>query len=117
MISLENLLQMAKGRAASDVLVMVGDTPAMRVAGGWIRYDHPKCTSEDMEGAIKGLLRAEAWAELNEKRELDFSATFGKNGRVRCNAHFQRDNLALVLRLVWPSIPDPRQLGIPSHVI
>ena len=117
MINLEELLQMAKSRSASDVLVMVGDSPAMRIAGGWVRYDHPRCSSEDLEGAIKGLLRQEAWDELVQKRELDFSSSFGKNGRVRCNAHFQRDNLALVLRLVWPSIPDPRQLGIPNHVI
>jgi twitching motility protein PilT len=117
MTPLQDLLKIAKSRAASDVLVMVGDAPAMRVAGEWTRFDHPRCTVEDLEKATRDMLRPEAWDELNQKRELDFSCTFGKTGRVRCNAHFQRDHLSLVLRLVWPSIPDPRQLGIPSHVI
>ena len=42
MIPLQDLLKIAKSHAASDVLVMVGDAPAMRVAGEWTRLliDH-----------------------------------------------------------------------------
>jgi twitching motility protein PilT len=117
MTPLQDLLVTAKDRAASDVLVMVGDAPAMRVAGQWVRYDHPKCASDEVENVLREILRPEAWRELVEKRELDFSCNFPKTGRVRCNAHFQRDHLSLVLRLVWPSIPDPVELGIPPHVV
>jgi twitching motility protein PilT len=117
MIPLQDLLATAKSRSASDVLVMVGDAPSMRIAGEWVRFEHPRCTVEELEKTTRDLLRPEAWEELQQQRELDFSCTFGKTGRVRCNAHYQRDHLALVLRLVWPSIPDPRQLGIPDYVI
>jgi twitching motility protein PilT len=117
MISLQELLVTAKARSASDLIAMVGDSPAMRVGGQWIRFDQPKCTAEELQTMVRGLLRPEAWAALPEKRELDFSYTFPKTGRVRCNVHYQRDNLAIVLRLVWPVIPDPRHLGIPNHVI
>lgn len=117
MTPLQELLLVAKDRAASDVLVMVGDAPAMRVGGSWVRFEHPKCSAEDLEKTTRQLLRQEAWEELQNKRELDFSCTFAQTGRVRCNAHYQRDHLSLVLRLVWPSIPDPQQLGIPPHVI
>ena len=117
MKSLQDLLVIAKSKSASDVLVMVGDAPAMRIAGSWVRFEHPRCTAEHLNDTVKNLLRPEVWEELQRKRELDFSYSFPKTGRVRCNVHFQRDNLAIVLRLVWPSIPDPRQLGIPDHVI
>jgi len=117
MIPLQDLLVAAKERSASDVLVMAGDTPAMRVAGEWVRFDYPKCTADEMEKMVRDMMRAESWAELQDKRDLDFSCSYPKTGRVRCNVHFQRDNLAIVLRLVWPTIPDPRQLGIPSHVV
>ncbi len=117
MTPLRELLVAAKNRSASDVLVMVGDSPAMRVAGDWIRYQQPRCTTEDLEQVTRQMLRDEMWEELQKKRELDFSFTFDQTGRVRVNAHYQRDNLSLVLRLVWPSIPDPKQLGIPQHVI
>jgi twitching motility protein PilT len=117
MMPLEELLMAAKSRAASDLLVMVGDSPAMRVAGTWVRFNHPKCTTEDLEKVTRGLLRPEAWNELQRRREHDFSYAFSKPGRVRVNAHYQRNQLCLVLRLVWPAIPDAQQLGIPSHVI
>ena len=93
---------------------MVGDAPAMRVAGQWIRFDHPRCSAEDVEAITRQLLRPGGWEELQLKRELDFSFTYAKTGRVRCNVHYQRDNLAMVLRLVWPTIPDPEALGIPG---
>jgi twitching motility protein PilT len=117
MTPLAELLQIAKSRSASDLLVMAGDTPAMRIAGSWVRFDHPRCTAAEMDAVARELLHAETYEELRRKRELDFSCTFPKTGRVRCNIHFQRDNLSLVLRLVWPAIPDPRQLGIPDHVV
>jgi twitching motility protein PilT len=117
MMTLEELLVVAKGRSASDVLIMVGDSPAMRVAGTWLRFDLPRCTKEEVEGMLRRVLHQDAWEALQSKRDHDFSFTLPKTGRVRCNAHYQRDHLAMVLRLVWPSIPDPRQLGIPSHVV
>ena len=92
MTPLQDLLAVAKSRSASDVLVMVGDAPSMRVAGEWARFDHPRLTVEELEQTTRELLRPEAWEELQQQRELDFSCTFGKTGRVRCNAHYQRDH-------------------------
>lgn len=117
MIKLQELLIEAKARNASDLLVMVGDAPAMRVAGQWLRFRQAKCTTEEMTAVVKGMMRESMWDELQVKRDLDFSCTFPATGRVRCNVHFQRDHLSMVLRLVWPTIPDPKQLGIPTHVI
>jgi twitching motility protein PilT len=117
MITLQELLLVANSRSASDLLVTVGESPAMRVAGSWVRFDQPRCTAAEVEALMRGVLHKESWDELQTKRELDFSFTLPQTGRVRCNVHFQRDQLALVLRLVWPAIPDPRRLGIPSHVV
>ncbi len=117
MESLESMLVLAKSRGASDLLVMVGDSPAMRVAGKWVRLEAPKAEDSHLEEMTRAVLQPEAWEELQRVRELDFSYSFMGSGRVRCNAHFQRDHLALVLRLVWPELPDPRKLGIPGHVI
>jgi twitching motility protein PilT len=113
----EELLITAKSRSASDLLIMVGDSPAMRVAGQWIRFDTPHCTVQYVESVTRSMLRPEAYEELKRRRELDFSCSFPATGRVRCNVHYQRDHLALVLRLVWPEIPDPKKLGIPTQVV
>src|ERR1035437_167249 len=109
---IEELLITAKARGASDLLVMVGDSPAMRVAGEWRRFVTPRCTVQYIEAITRAMLREGGWEELQTKRELDFSASFSAMGRVRCNVHFQRDHLAIVLRLVWPDIPEPAKLGL-----
>jgi len=114
---LEELLVKAKEKGASDLLVMVGDAPAMRVAGKWIRFDVARGNDAALEAMVRSVLQAEAYDELVRKRELDFSFSLPTTGRVRCNAHYQRGHLAMVLRLVWPEIPDARTLGIPAHVI
>jgi twitching motility protein PilT len=116
-IQLGELLKTAKERGASDLLVMVGDSPAIRVAGRWIRLETGPLGTGHVDAVARELVRANLWDELVEKRELDFSCSFAGAGRVRCNVHYQRDHLALVLRLVWPEIPEARKLGIPPHVI
>ena len=117
MKSIEELLVTAKSRAASDLLIMVGDAPAMRVAGEWVRFDLPPCTIQYLEATTKPMVREEGWQTLMQNRELDFSCSFPASGRVRCNVHFQRDHLAMVLRLVWPEIPDPKKLGLPAAAV
>ncbi len=117
MITLGELLKTAKGRGASDLLVMVGDAPAIRVAGQWQRLEVQPLGAMHVQSIAKELVRASLWDELNQKRELDFSCSYPGAGRVRCNVHFQRDHLAIVLRMVWPEIPDSRRLGVPSHVV
>src|SRR5271155_2820469 len=114
---LEELLVKAKEKGASDLLVMVGDVPAIRVAGNWVRLESARGNDAILEAMARSILKPEAYNELVRKRELDFSFSLPTTGRVRCNAHYQRDHLAMVLRLVWPEIPDARPLGIPPHVI
>jgi twitching motility protein PilT len=114
---LEQLLVQAKEKGASDLLVMVGDSPAMRVAGKWQRFEMSRCSDATLEAMARGILQQEAYDELQKKRELDFSFSLPAIGRIRCNAHYQRDHLAMVHRLMWPEIPDPATLGIPKHVI
>jgi twitching motility protein PilT len=116
-IGVGELLKAAKDRAASDLLIMVGDAPAIRVAGKWHRLEVPPLGTQHVDAIARELVRASLWEELAAKRELDFSCSFPGAGRVRCNVHYQRDHLAIVLRLVWPEIPDPRRLGIPPHVM
>ena len=117
MIPLAELLAVAKQRGASDVLIMVGDAPAMRVGGTWIRYDLPPCRDAYVEALAEAILLPDSMATLAKRREMDFSRTIDPVGRVRCNLHYQRDHLAMTLRMVWPLVPDARALGIPDLVM
>jgi twitching motility protein PilT len=114
---LEELLVTAQARGASDLIVMVGDAPSMRVAGQWIRCDLPRCSDDALHTMAHSVLPPDTWERLQRLREFDFSFSFPTTGRIRCNIHYQRDHLSMVLRLVWPEIPDSHTLGIPAHAI
>jgi len=115
--ALQDILQRGVARRASDVLLMVGDRPAIRVAGHWERIDKPPLTSGDVVLYAQALLTPEAMLQLEQTRDLDCSKSIGEVGRVRCNFHYQRDHLAIVIRMVWPEIPSPAKLGLPPIVM
>ena len=54
---------------------------------------------------------------LMECGDEDFSFSIKGLGRFRCNAYKQRTSLAAVLRLVYFSLPDYRELNIPETVM
>lgn len=116
-MTLEEMLVAAKERRASDLLIMVGDAPAMRVAGVWRRFELPTCNPADVELIATQLLGEDGMEKLRQQREADFSRNVPPAGRIRCNVHYQRDHLAMVLRLVWPEIPTPDKLGVPAKVL
>ena len=116
-MTLEEMLVNAKDHRASDLLIMVGDSPAMRVAGVWRRFELPMYKPADVEAIALQLLGPEGMDKLRQQREADFSHNVPPAGRIRCNVHYQRDHLAMVLRLVWPEIPTPEKLGVPAQVI
>jgi twitching motility protein PilT len=116
-MTLEALLRLAKERGASDLLVMVGDAPAVRVAGHWQRVDQTTLNKAQLEEMCASLLTTEAIETFRTRRDMDFCRFVPGCGRVRGNIHFQRDHLAMVLRLVWPDIPSADALGIPPHAL
>ncbi len=116
-MTLEELLLVAKEQKASDLLIMVGDAPAIRVAGQWNRIAKESLKKDIVEQMCRTLLNEELFTQAFKQREMDFCRTVRGVGRVRCNIHYQRDHLAMVLRLVWPEIPAPETLGIPRHVL
>jgi twitching motility protein PilT len=116
-MTLEALLRLAKDRGASDLLVMVGDAPAIRVAGHWERLGTTMLTKLQLEEMASGLMGPATYELFQGRRDMDFCRNIPGSGRVRGNIHFQRDHLAMVLRLVWPEIPTPTELGIPPHIL
>jgi twitching motility protein PilT len=116
-MTLEELLSEASQEHASDLLIMIGDAPAMRVAGEWRRFPLPPVNPQSMAAYLSGIADQTTHDTLAKNREVDFSRNITGIGRIRCNLHYQRDHLALVIRIVWPKIPSAKSLGLPEHVL
>ncbi len=118
-MNIQELLQLTVKNNASDLHLLVGIPPALRI-DGTLRYisNYNPLTREDMEGMIYSILTPEQKELLLSNKELDFSFGFGGGaygdlGRFRINAYFQRGYLASALRFLPPNIRTIEQLQLP----
>ncbi len=117
MISLEEVLQVAKVAGASDVHLTVGLPPKMRVNGDLINMDFPKMLPPDTQAVADEIMNDKQKEIFAEKGEFDMSFSIRNLGRYRVNAYHQRGSVAMAFRLVGTQVPSPESLGIPESVV
>lgn len=117
MISLEEVLQVAKVAGASDVHLTVGLPPKMRVNGDLINMDFPKMLPPDTQAVADEIMNDKQKEIFTEKGEFDMSFSIRNLGRYRVNAYHQRGSVAMAFRLVGTQVPSPESLGIPESVV
>ncbi len=117
MVTIEEILKIAKENEASDVHITVGVPPKMRVRGELVDMDFPRLLPVDTDILVKGMMNEAQIDILNEKGEVDFSFSMMSFGRFRVNAFHQRGSLAASLRVVNSVIPRPESLGLPRSVV
>lgn len=114
---IDSYLETLFALGGTDLLLTAGAAPLCRVDGRLEPLEgEAKLTSDDTSRLILGCLSDEAAAGLSAERELDFSFNWRSRARFRGNAFFQRQSLALSLRLIPFDIPTMADLGIPAAV-
>jgi twitching motility protein PilT len=109
------LLKLAKSRNASDLHLVVGRPPLIRINGSLLPAGElPSLTAEDIEQALRQVASAKMRADFECCMELDFGLTVPEAGRIRFNAARQRGTVSMVMRLLPMVIPDPESLGLPK---
>jgi len=113
---LVELLTTALNCGASDVHIMVGSPPLLRIHTVLQETDFPVVTPEGAEAIIRELLSEHRVQQFMEKRDLDFSAEVPGKGRYRVNAHFQRGGIAIAFRAIPDNVPPLEKLNLPEAV-
>ena len=113
---LKRLMALALETGASDLHLKALAPPAMRVHGVLAPIpDAPVFQQEDIDRMLEEITTPEQRARLTAEKELDFSAILEEAGvRFRVNASYQRDSLALVMRVVPGRVPSFEELGPPD---
>ncbi len=111
---LEDLVLNVIHEGASDMHLVVGRHPTIRVSGELIPLvKKPELKPEDTLGLVKELLDEESLKIFLQTKEMDFSFSFGKDARFRGNAFFQKGTVACALRLIPQNIKTIKELGLP----
>lgn len=115
-IDIRQLLQVALQYSASDVHLNVGTPPLLRVNGRLGPLGREKLSHADVRRMLFGLLSNHQREQFELDRELDFAVTLSQRHRFRVNAHYQRNTVAVSMRLIPNVIPDISTLGLPPTV-
>ncbi|HWT26908.1 MAG TPA: type IV pilus twitching motility protein PilT [Mobilitalea sp.] len=116
-ITIDELLLDAGQRRASDLHLTVGVSPKCRIHGELVDMEYPPLSPQDTEEIILPIVPQHLKDTLMTKGEVDFAYSIPNTGRYRVNVFRQRGSLALVIRLINTTIPEPETLGLPLSVV
>lgn len=119
-MDIKELLSLTVKNKASDLHLLVGIPPSMRI-DGILRplSTYPALRPEDMETMIYSIVTPEQKELLLANKELDFSISFGtpgtsETGRFRINAYFQKGTLSAAFRFLAPTVRTIEDLSLPK---
>ena len=114
---LNELLQLAVEKQASDIHLVVGRPPIFRIDGNLVCLPKTEpITRAWLEKAIFALITATQKEKFITSKDLDFSYEIEDASRFRINLFYERDNICLAARIISSKIPDLEELGMPQIV-
>lgn len=113
-LELQKLLSVALERNASDLHLVVGEPPVLRVDSELVRLEDYEVLSNDKVSDIVEVLLEPSQKELFEKQlDVDLSYSFKDNVRFRVNVYRQQKVVGIAFRLVPNKIKTLEELGLP----
>lgn len=115
MQTIQQLLQYVVDHQASDLHLVVGVPPTVRIDGNLVAVPaEAVLTGLVVEQLVAGVVTTPQKEVLLTNKELDFSFALGDKARFRVNAYFQRGSMAASFRLIPNVIPTIDSLGLPK---
>ena len=114
-VDIDAILATAVKKNASDVHLVSGHPPMMRVFGDLQPVTTTPLREDEVSGLIFNLLSEEQKALFEEKLELDCSYT-NESSRFRINVHKERGQVAATFRCIPSEIKTLEELGLPASL-
>lgn len=115
-MKLERILCDAISHHASDVHLMVGMPPTMRVNGLLETMAYDKFSSDITQQLIYECLVEEQIMHFEQNKELNVSFNLKKVAYFRMNVYYRMGNVEAAIRIIPIRIPSLEQLGLP-HIV
>jgi len=113
-VNMDRLLQACISQGASDIHLVTGRPPVLRMDGRLRSLETKVLGPDDTVALMKSITPDRNQQELQEEGGTDFGFAFGDGARFRVAIFRQRGNISLVLRLIPSNIMSFEQIGLPK---
>jgi len=121
-MDINNIFKLAASKNASDVHLLSGQVPMFRIDGGLIDINKLKLeepytplTATNLEIFTDTMLTRDQKVAFLSKRDLDVGYQVGEY-RFRVNFSYEKNNIAIVARVISEKKPTLAEIGMPSVV-
>lgn len=114
MIKIDTLLKYALKMEASDLHLVPGTPPVLRIHGQIRAIDAESRKIVVTEELVETLMNSHQLSEFRKVRHLGFSFTPTNLGRFRVEVYYDRGRMAAAIRLTTRELPALETLGLPS---
>ncbi|MCB9803018.1 PilT/PilU family type 4a pilus ATPase [Candidatus Nomurabacteria bacterium] len=116
-MNLNDLFKIASQSKASDLHLIVGKPPILRIDGELRAIPNTEVLSKaNAEKMIFSIITEKQRDQFIAERELDISYEITGYSRYRVNLHWEKDNVGMVARVISQIIPSMEDLGLPPIV-
>jgi len=113
-VHIDRLLEACIKMGGSDLHLVTGRPPVLRIGGRLRSLDTKVLEPEDTVSLMKSITPEKNQQELQEVGGTDFGFAFGDAGRFRTSVFKQKGNISLVLRLIPSELLSFDQIGLPK---
>lgn len=110
------LLNKTASKGASDLLLVAGTPPIVRIGGKLSPLEEITLSAENISQLLLPLLNKKQKNVFEEEKDLDFCVEIQNRVRFRVNIHCQKSTIAAAFRTVLSEIPTVESLRIPKIV-
>src|SRR5581483_5770558 len=108
-MEITELLAFAQKNKASDLHLVAGKEPMVRIDGGLRPIKTGDIAADDVKTMIYAIMSEEQRAEFEGEKEIDFAIAFGSESRFRVNAYTTTTGAAAAFREIPTRIPSLEQ--------
>ncbi len=113
-LHIDRLLEACIKMGGSDLHLVTGRPPVLRISGRLRSLDTKVLGPEDTVSLMKSITPEKNQQEVQEVGGTDFGFAFGDAGRFRTSVFRQKGNLSLVLRLIPSELLTFETIGLPK---
>lgn len=116
MITLNQLLKASVKQGASDLHIVAGSPPVLRVDGSIVRVKTGDIDADESRKLCYSILTDQQKSRFEESKSLDFSFGIKNMARFRANIFYQRGAVSGVFRRIPLDVPELSMLGVPKSI-